>query len=340
MPGQANSGAAGRQASRRSWANLIRRAPVSPRPAGGTGRDRQNWQYDPGEGRPPPESYLVTEIADAAPHYPRPREGRGTEEGDAGDTPLLMAALGLLMVATAFLSGLFGMAGGLILIGVLLTILPLPSAMVLHAITQMASNGWRAFLWRAHIRWKPVFIYLIGAALALGAWSITRYVPDKPIALLLLGVTPFMARLTPKGLKPNPESIAQGSFYGFICMGLMLMTGVSGPLMDTFFLGGNFGRREVVATKAACQVASHFVKLVYFGGIIAEAATLDPVLAVIAVVASMTGTTLARRFLEAMTDLQFRTWAGRLITTVACYYIIYGSWLLLAPYFESKALAF
>ena len=60
--------------------------------------------------------------------------------------PLMIAALGLLMVATAFLSGLFGMAGGLILIGVLLTILPLPSAMVLHAITQMASNGWRAFL--------------------------------------------------------------------------------------------------------------------------------------------------------------------------------------------------
>jgi uncharacterized membrane protein YfcA len=50
-------------------------------------------------------------------------------------SPLLIAALGALMVATAFLSGLFGMAGGLILIGVLLAILPLPSAMVLHAIT-------------------------------------------------------------------------------------------------------------------------------------------------------------------------------------------------------------
>ena len=35
-------------------------------------------------------------------------------------TPLMISALGLLMVATAFLSGLFGMAGGLILIGVLL----------------------------------------------------------------------------------------------------------------------------------------------------------------------------------------------------------------------------
>ncbi len=178
-------------------------------------------------------------------------------------TPLLIAALGLLMVATAFLSGLFGMAGGLILIGVLLTILPLPSAMVLHAITQMASNGWRAFLWLSHIRWRPVAVYLIGCAVALAAWSITRYVPDKPIALLLLGVTPFVARLTPPGLKPNPESIWQGTFYGSICMGLMLMTGVSGPLMDTFFLGGQFDRRGIVATKATCQVASHFVKLIY-----------------------------------------------------------------------------
>ena len=217
-------------------------------------------------------------------------------------TPLMIAALGLLMVATAFLSGLFGMAGGLILIGVLLTLMPLPTAMVLHAITQMASNGWRAVLWRAHIRWRPVSVYLIGCALALALWSITRYVPDKPVALLLLGVTPFMARLTPPGLKPNPDSIWQGTVYGTICMGLMLMTGVSGPLMDTFFLGAKFDRRAIVATKATCQVASHFTKLIYFGGIIDSAATLDPVLALVAIAASMLGTTLARRILEAMSD--------------------------------------
>jgi len=245
-------------------------------------------------------------------------------------TPLLIAALGLLMVATAFLSGLFGMAGGLILIGVLLALMPLPTAMVLHAITQMASNGWRAFLWRAHIRWRPVMVYLIGCAIALGAWSITRYVPDKPVALLLLGVTPFLARLMPANIKPNPDSVWQGSLYGSICMGLMLMTGVSGPLMDTFFLGGNFGRRETVATKATCQVASHFTKLIYFGGIIDQAASLDPVLALVAVAASMLGTSLARRILEAMSDQQFRIWANRLITTVASYYILYGGWLMFA----------
>lgn len=245
-------------------------------------------------------------------------------------TPLMIAALGLLMVATSFLSGIFGMAGGLILIGVLLTLLPLPAAMVLHAITQMASNGWRAFLWRNHIKWRPVSVYLIGCALALAVWSITRYVPEKPLALLLLGVTPFMARLTPPNLKPDPDSVWQGTFYGSVCMGLMLMTGVSGPLLDTFFLGGKFDRRAIIATKATCQVASHFVKLIYFGGIIDSAASLDPTLAAVAIAASMIGTTLARRVLDAMTDLQFRIWANRLITTVAGYYIIYGSWLLVA----------
>src|SRR4051812_20619248 len=166
-----------------------------------------------------------------------PQAGR-RPTGDFYVTPIMIAALGLLMVGTAFLSGLFGMAGGLILIGILLALMPLPTAMVLHAITQMASNGWRALLWRRHIRWRPVAVYLVGCALALGTWSITRYVPDKPVALLLLGVTPFMARLMPPSLKPDPESIWQGALYGWLCMGLMLMTGVSGPLMDTFFLGG------------------------------------------------------------------------------------------------------
>src|SRR5258707_7361069 len=251
-------------------------------------------------------------------------------------TPLLIAALGSLMVATAFLSGLFGMAGGVILIGVLLALMPLPTAMVLHAITQMASNGWRAFLWRAHIRWRPVFVYLIGCAVALALWSITRYVPDKPVALLLLGVTPFMVRLTPAGLKPNPDSVWQGTVYGTICMGLMLMTGVSGPLMDTFFLGAKFDRRAIVATKATCQVASHFTKLIYFGGIIDQAATLDPRLAVVAIAAPMLGTKLSRRSLQVMIEGQFRTSAARLITTVASYYIIYGSWLLVVPHFRSS----
>ena len=51
-------------------------------------------------------------------------------------------------------------------------------------------------------------------------------------------------------------------------MTLLLLTGVSGPLVDTFFLGGWLNRREIVATKAVRQIFGHGAKLAYFGAIV------------------------------------------------------------------------
>jgi uncharacterized membrane protein YfcA len=243
-------------------------------------------------------------------------------------SPLLITTLCAAMVGTSFLSGIFGMAGGLILVGILLALLPVPDAMVLHGVTQMASNGWRGLLWYRHVRWRPVAAYVSGCVVALALWSFTRYVPEKPMALLLLGLTPFAARLAPANLRPNPYSPAQGALYGVICMSLMLLTGVTGPLLDTFFLGGKLDRREIVASKATCMVFSHAMKLVYFGGLIDQAGSVDPVMAALAIAASMTGTSLAARVLEALTDQQFRVWANRLITAICGYYVMHGTVLL------------
>ena len=69
-------------------------------------------------------------------------------------SPLLISVLCLTMVGTSFLSGIFGMAGGMILMGVLLVLLPVPEAMMLHGVTQMASNGWRGLLWWRHAHWR------------------------------------------------------------------------------------------------------------------------------------------------------------------------------------------
>ena len=55
-------------------------------------------------------------------------------------------------------------------------------------------------------------------------------------------------------------------------MTLILLTGVAGPLIDQFFLGGKLDRREIVATKAICQIFGHAAKLVYFGALIDQAA--------------------------------------------------------------------
>jgi uncharacterized membrane protein YfcA len=243
-------------------------------------------------------------------------------------SPLLIALLCFVMVGTSFLSGIFGMAGGMILVGVLLAIMPVPEAMMLHGVTQMASNGWRGLLWLQHVRWWAVGAYMFGAASALLLWSFTRYVPSTPIALLLLGLTPFMVRLAPKNYRPNPESLHQGGLYGVACMTLILLTGVAGPLIDQFFLGGKLDRREIIATKAICQIFGHGAKLIYFGSLAGQTATVDPIVAGLAIASSMIGTTLAKRVLEAISDQQYRRWANGIITAIAGYYVCHGAVLI------------
>jgi uncharacterized membrane protein YfcA len=243
----------------------------------------------------------------------------------------LVAALALCMVGTAFLSGIFGMAGGLILIGILLALLPLPEAMALHAVTQMASNGWRGLLWWKHIRPGAAAGYLIGSVFGLAGWSLFRYVPDKATAMLFLGLAPFAVTLLPARLKPDAARLDHGVLYGVICMSLLLLTGVVGPLIDTFFLGGRLDRREIVATKALCQIFGHAMKLVYFTSIAASAGAIDGTLMAIAIAASVIGTTVARRFLEAMSDVQYRTWTARIITSISGFYVLDGLYLLAAP---------
>ena len=242
---------------------------------------------------------------------------------------LMIFVLATTMLFTAFLSGVFGMAGGLVLMGVLLAILPLPAAMALHAVTQVASNGWRAVLWYRHIHLRAAAGFLSGSILAFGFWAMVQFVPTKPVALLLLGASPFMARMVPTRLQPNPLSLLSGTAYGACCMGLLLVTGVSGPLMDTFFLGGKkLDRHAVVATKAACQVFGHAAKFLYFGKLISDAASVDPLLAACGILASIIGTSLARPVLARMGDTQYRVWANRIIVAVALFYLAQGSYLL------------
>ena len=243
-------------------------------------------------------------------------------------TAAMIAILSATMLGTAFLSGVFGMAGGLILMGVLLTILSVPEAMALHAVTQMASNGWRGILWFKYVRWRPAGNFLLGSACAFAIWTTWRYVPPKSVAFILLGVSPFLARLAPPDLRPDPSKMLHGLVYGLCCMMLMLLAGVSGPLVDTFFLGGRMDRREIIATKAACQIFSHAAKFIYFGGLVAGNASVDPLMAALAVAASIVGTSLARPVLERLTDFQYRWWANRIIVVVAVYYLAAGAYLI------------
>ncbi|HVO89385.1 MAG TPA: sulfite exporter TauE/SafE family protein [Casimicrobiaceae bacterium] len=240
-----------------------------------------------------------------------------------------LALLELAVAGTSFLSGIFGMAGGMVLMGILLAIMPLAMAMTLHAITQMASNGWRAWLWREHIRWRPVAAYASGAAVAVGAFALYAMQPSKAQALLILGLTPLAGLLLPRQARLNAMRPAHGVACGAVCMSLQLLAGVSGPMLDVFYVHSGLDRRAIVATKATVQTMGHALKLAYFGTLLAlDGEALSPILAAMTVLVALGGTHASRTVLDRMSDTQFLTWSRRLIVVVAGAYLAQGTFLL------------
>ncbi len=244
-------------------------------------------------------------------------------------TALLFAILAVSAVATSFISGILGMAGGMILMGILLALMPLPAAMMLHGITQLASNGWRAFLWREAVDWRVFRGYVFGALATLAAFVAATFVISKPAALIVMGLTPFITLALPEKVHLNVERRGHPFGCGAICALLSLTAGVSGPILDVFFVRSKMGRHAVVATKAMTQSFTHLMKIGYFGGIVVatERGAVEPWLAAMMVAFAFLGTSLSKRVLEKMDDASFRKWTQVTVMTLGIFYL--GSGLLL-----------
>ncbi len=238
---------------------------------------------------------------------------------------LLVSLLGGASLVTSFISGILGMAGGMLLLGILLAVLPLPAAMMLHGLTQFTSNGGRAWMLRHDIDWRIFGGYAVGAAVAAGLFALAGIVLSKPLALVAMGLTPFIGLALPESLHLNVERRGHAFACGLICVALSLTAGVAGPLLDLFYVRSRMRRHAVVATKACTQTLSHLIKILYFGGV-ASTATLDaePVLAVPMVLLALVGTSLSKRVLERMSDTSFRQWTRWTVMSLGVAYMAWG----------------
>jgi uncharacterized membrane protein YfcA len=243
----------------------------------------------------------------------------------------MIATVAAGVVVTSFLSGIFGMAGGMILMGLLLALMPLPAAMVLHAVTQVTSNGWRAWLWRTHIDWRIVGIFSVGSLLAALVFAAVAVIPAKGLALIILGLTPFLALALPEHARLNVAKPVHAIVGGAVCMSLQLLAGVSGPILDVFFVQSGLDRRGIVSTKAAVQTLSHALKLVYFGTALAVIGgdDLSPMILTIAVALAVVGTQVSRKVLDKMSDEQFRRWSRAIIVALSVVYLGQGAYWLI-----------
>lgn len=243
-----------------------------------------------------------------------------------GLAALILAAV----LATATLSGVFGMAGGLILMGLLTAVLPVPAALAIHGLVQMASNASRILLHLKHVVWRVVGFYAIGAVATMAAFTVISYAPSKAIVYLALGLLPIVVWLPERYIPLDAARPTHAVLAGILSTAMALTSGVSGPLADIFLVRSVLTRHQVLSTKAALQMFSHFSKVLFYGGAILLAGGggfTPPWLLVAACALAVLGVTLGAKVLDKLTDQGFRSWRRWIFTAIAAMYLVQAGML-------------
>jgi uncharacterized protein len=237
-----------------------------------------------------------------------------------------LALIGATIVFTSFLSGVFGMAGGMILLGVLLNYFDVATGMILFSIIQLFANGWRVVQWRSYVLWSIFGWYVAGAALSFAAMWMIAFVPDKAVVYFALGLMPFAVEALPASVRPNIEWRGVPFLTGVATTIIQILAGVGGLFLDIFFQKSALDRKTTNATKAVAQSFSHVVRMLYFGSL-SGVGDLPMWTTAPAILLAIGGTSLAPFVLERMTDHGFRRWTRTIIFAISAVYLARAGWL-------------
>lgn len=249
---------------------------------------------------------------------------------------LLPLAILAAVALTSLLSGIVGMAGGMILMAVLAAFYSIPVAMLLHGVSQAAANGSRVWFLRRHVRKRVLAPYLAGSAVSFAMFALLRIVPDRALVLLLIGAIPWLALIFPARMALDMERPLPAAAAGLTVTAAQLLAGASGPLLDLFYQRSRLTRHQVVATKAVTQTLGHVVKLAYYGSILLVTERMPetppeapPWLFLLVVPTAIAGTWLGTRALSRLDDRHFHRLSGWIILGLGAACMLAGGFDLL-----------
>ncbi|MBW2401990.1 MAG: sulfite exporter TauE/SafE family protein [Deltaproteobacteria bacterium] len=208
--------------------------------------------------------------------------------------PIQIAILAVAAFATSMLSAIVGMAGGIVLLSVMLLFLEPLVAIPLHGVVQLASNSSRTWVQRKHVRWPIIGAYcLLLVPMSFVGLRIAETL-SPPVARLLIGGFVLIATWMPS---------------------LLLMG--SAP----FFLNLGLKRQGIIGTKAAAQALGHLVKIAVFA--IAGFAFSEYALVLLLLSAMVVaGTWAGSQVLESVNELWFKRLFKTVLTLVALRLVI------------------
>lgn len=237
---------------------------------------------------------------------------------------IVLIGMAVTVFLTALLSGIFGMAGGIILLWVLLFLFPVGTAIAVHGIIQTVSNGSRAWFSRAYIDWKILGILCLGVCASATLLFFVNYTPNLIVVLIGVGLMPILVWLPIKRLELDASNPAHAFVGGLLSGALVISVGVAGPTIDIFFIRTKMDRRKIIATKASIQTLSHLAKVGFYWNAAADLPSADWLAVLIAAPIAIIGTRAGNSILQKMTDANFRAWTRWVVTGVGAVYFTQG----------------
>lgn len=215
---------------------------------------------------------------------------------------LLLALTGLF---TSALSGVAGVGGGTILIGVIYALGLAPvEAVPLFAAVQLVSNLTRTAAYVRHVEWRAAGWFLLACVPATVLLAPFAAQVDVHVIQLILAALIGISLLPSQQAQPLPQRwafVAAGAANG----ALGLFVGATGLFVGRLFLRPEWPRQKVVATLALTQVFGHGLRVIAYG-YIGFSAFAKPLLLIPVCASVILGTLLGKQLNGKLSETAFR----------------------------------
>ena len=224
---------------------------------------------------------------------------------------------GLLILAsglTSFIAGAFGLGGGITLLAIMGSLMPVVTMIPVHGVVQLGSNAGRVLLLLKNVNTSILLPFLLGSLIggAVGSAVVIRMPPE----LLQIGLGVFVLWSVwsrPPALRPGRSAMAAtGLFSTFLTM----FFGATGVFVATMVKALQFDRLTFVASHAACMTVQHGIKVVAFGFLGFAYGHYAPLM-ILMIASGLLGTLAGRYVLVRTADERFQVILNWLLTILA-----------------------
>ncbi|ATN35962.1 permease [Rhizobium sp. ACO-34A] len=237
-------------------------------------------------------------------------------------TPLFATVLVLASFFTSALTAALGLGGGVAMLAIMGTGLPVTSLLPVHGIVQLGSNFGRTVIQHRFVHWELTGWFFAGSVVGIAIGGpVATALPDTAAKIALA----LFILWSVHGRKPKPAGTGRAYLVGggiITSIGTMIV-GATGPLVAALLSARGLTKQPLIATHATCMVLQHGLKILAFGLLGFAYAQWAPLLAAM-IASGVFGTWVGSRLLDQLPESTFR-FSFRIVMTLLSAQIIWNA---------------